>query len=214
MYKIQKSDLPKLYAAIAAEKARAEGKEAELAQADATNLQAAKDYADDAVEALGIGDYVKKADADAAYAAAGHNHDDKYDAKGAAAQALIDAQALVDAAKTDAANKDAVVLAEAQKGINANAEAIATKAAQADLDAAVERIGVNEGKIGALETASATHALKTEVAAVQSDLDAYKESNNAAVAGKADKATTLAGYGIADAYTKAEVEALLTWGEF
>ena len=38
--------------------------------------------------------------------------------------------------------------------------------------------------------------------------------------GKADKATTLAGYGITDAYTKtetytqAEVQELLTWGEF
>ena len=30
----------------------------------------------------------------------------------------------------------------------------------------------------------------------------------------AQKATTLAGYGIGDAYTKAEVETLLTWGEF
>lgn len=49
-------------AAIAAEKARAEGKEAELAQADATNLQTAKDYADDAIEALKIGDYAKQAD--------------------------------------------------------------------------------------------------------------------------------------------------------
>ena len=201
-------------AAIAAEKARAEGKEAELAAADATNLQAAKDYADDAVEALGIGDYVKKADADAAYAAAGHDHDDKYDAIGAAAKALEDAQALIDAAKVDASNKDAVVLAEAQKGINANAEAIATKAAQSDLDAAVERIGVNEGKIAALETESAKHALKTEVAAVQSALDEYVAANDAAVAGKADKATTLAGYGITDAYTKTEIEAMLTWGSF
>lgn len=32
--------------------------------------------------------------------------------------------------------------------------------------------------------------------------------------GKADQATTLAGYGIGDAYTKTEIEALLTWGEF
>ena len=83
-------------AAIVAEKARAEAKEAELAAADATNLQAAQDYADDAVEALGIADYVKKADADLAYAAAGHNHDDKYDAKGDAAQALVDAKAHAD----------------------------------------------------------------------------------------------------------------------
>ena len=52
-------------AAIVAEKERAEKKEAELAAADATNLQAAKDYADAAVEALKIGDYAKQADLDA-----------------------------------------------------------------------------------------------------------------------------------------------------
>lgn len=37
---------------------------------------------------------------------------------------------------------------------------------------------------------------------------------NDALANKADKATTLSGYGITDAYTKTEVEALLTWGSF
>lgn len=53
-------------AAIAAEKERAEGEEAKLAQADATNLQAAKDYADAAVEALNIADYAKQTDLDKA----------------------------------------------------------------------------------------------------------------------------------------------------
>ena len=46
---------------------------------------------------------------------------------------------------------------------------------------------------------------------------AEKTNANAITAlqtGKADKATTLAGYGITDAYTQAEVNALLTWGEF
>lgn len=78
---------------------------------------------------------------------------------------------------TEAANKDAVVLAEAQKGINA---------VQANLDAVDGRVTTAEGKITALETASATHALKTEVEAVQSKLDEYKTSNDAAVALKAD----------------------------
>ena len=50
--------------AIAAEKSRAEAKEAELATADANNLQAAKDYADGKITALNIGDYAKKADLD------------------------------------------------------------------------------------------------------------------------------------------------------
>ena len=74
-------------AAIATEKQRAEGKEAELAQAVIDNLAAAKKYTDDEIAELNIGDYVKKADADAAYATAGHNHDDKYDAKGDAGKA-------------------------------------------------------------------------------------------------------------------------------
>lgn len=78
----------------------------------------------------------------------------------------------VEAAKTDASNKDAVVLSEAQKAVA---------------------------------------AAKTEL---QGALDTYKTSNNAAVAGKADKATTLAGYGIADAMTTDQINALLTWGEF
>lgn len=50
--------------AIAAEQSRAETKEAELATADATNLQAAKDYADGKITALNIGDYAKQADLD------------------------------------------------------------------------------------------------------------------------------------------------------
>lgn len=50
--------------AIAAEQSRAETKEAELATADATNLQAAKDYADGKITALNIGDYAKQAELD------------------------------------------------------------------------------------------------------------------------------------------------------
>lgn len=50
--------------AIATEKKRAEDKEAELVAADATNLQTAKDYADEKITGLGIGDYAKKADLD------------------------------------------------------------------------------------------------------------------------------------------------------
>ena len=96
-----------LVKAIADEKARAEGAEADLAAADATNLQAAKDYADAAVEALNIAQYAK----------------------------------------------------------------------QTDLDGAVTRIGTAEGKITALETASATHALKTEVEAVSTALEEYKTAH-------------------------------------
>lgn len=51
-------------AAITAERVRAEGVEATLTEADTTNLQAAKDYADKKITDLGIGDYAKKADLD------------------------------------------------------------------------------------------------------------------------------------------------------
>ena len=120
--------------AVAGEKTRAEAKEAELAQADATNLQAAKDYADDAVEALGIADYIKKADADVAYATAGHNHDDKYDAKGDAAQALVDAKAYADglAGNYDAAGSAAAAETAAKAyadGLAVNYDAAGSAAA-------------------------------------------------------------------------------------
>ena len=51
-------------AAITTERARAEGVEATLTEADATNLKAAKDYADEKITGLGIGNYAKKADLD------------------------------------------------------------------------------------------------------------------------------------------------------
>lgn len=65
-------------------------------------------------------------------------------------------------------------------------------AKQTDLDGATGRITTAEGKITALETASATHALKTEVEAVETALNTYKTENNAAVALKADASTVSA----------------------
>ena len=89
--------------------------------------------------------------------------------------------------------------------------AVTSKAAQTDLDDAVTRIGTAEGKITALETASATHALKTEVEAVETALNNYKTDNDAAVALKANTADV---YAKTETYSKTEVEALLTWGSF
>lgn len=209
-----------LYKVIADGDAALQGKIDVLTAADATNLQAAKDYADDAVEALGIGDYVKKADADVAYAAAGHNHDDKYDAKGAAADALAEAKTYADQAEADAvASAEAKVKALADGAVAANTAAIATKAAQSDLDGVAGRVTTAEGKITALETASATHALKTDVQGVQTALNEYKESNNAAVALKANAADV---YAKTETFTKDEVNAAIeaavttahTWGTF
>jgi hypothetical protein len=90
------------------------------------------------------------------------------------------------------------------------AQAAAEATASAALATAKSEL---EGKISAAETAAKDHA-DAEVGKVQTALDNYKESNNTAVAGKADKATTLAGYGIADAMTADQINALLTWGEF
>ena len=239
-------------AAIAAEKARAEAKEATLVKADEDNLKAAKKYTDDEIAELNISQYAKQADLDThtgdevahitatertawnaaesnaktyakdyadglnagmntrveALEAIDHTHankeeldliasgdkakwDDAYakrhehanktvldgitstkvsawDAAEANAKAYADTQ--VEAAKTDASNKDAVVLAEAQKGI---------AAAKTELQGNIDTVS------GALNT--------------------YKTNNDAAVALKANAA---------DVYTKDQVEVMLTWGEF
>ena len=94
-------------------------------------------------------------------------------------------------------------------------------------------------KIDGVETVVYTHPEKHAIADVdglQAALDAKatgtalteeinrataaEQANTAAIAGKADKATTLAGYGITDAYkktetyTQAEVDSKLTWVDF
>ena len=206
-------------AAIAAEKARAEAKEAELAGADATNLQAAKDYADDAVEALGIADYVKKAEADVAYAAAGHNHDDKYDAKGDAAQALIDAKAHADALNGAMDTRVKVVEGKAHEHANKDlldtytqteanlADAVAKKHEHAN---ATELAKIADGDVakwnGMQAAAEATAA--GALASAKSELEGK-------INGKANSADV---YAKTETYTKEEVEALLnqanSWGTF
>lgn len=256
-------------AAIVAEKERAEAKEAELVKADSDNLQAAKDYADAAVEALSIGDYAKQADLENATgrittaegkitaletASATHalkteveavstelgNYktahagdytntqideaikvvaDDLKDYEEAHASDYTNEQinnAIANAghaSATDLAthtgNNDIHVTTADKEKWNA-AEQNAKDYSDGKLDTAKSEL---EGKITAAETAAKGHA-DTEVGKVQTALDTYKESNNTAVAGKADKATTLAGYGITDAMTKTDIEAMLTWSDF
>ena len=69
-----------------------------------------------------------------------------------------------------------------------------SRAAAADLEALETRVGTAEGDIDSLET---------RMGAAESDIDALES-------GKADVATTLAGYGITDAYTKTEVDSLVS----
>lgn len=213
-------------AAIAAEKSRAEGIEANLAQADTDNLAAAKKYADDAITDLKIGDYAKKSALDAhtgdttvhitaaerskwnAAEGKAHTHSNK---------ALLDTytqteENLADAVAKKHSHANAAELDKIQDGDVAkwnaaqdNAEATAASA----LSSAKSEL---EGKI----TAAEGKVTKLANGAVKTNTDNITALQN----GKADKATTLAGYGITDAYTKtetytqAEVDALLTWGTF
>ena len=216
--------------AIAAEKSRAEGVEANLAQADTDNLAAAKKYADDAITGLKIGDYAKKSDLDThtgdttvhitaderskwnAAESKAHTHSNK---------ALLDTytqteENLADAVAKKHSHANAAELDKIQDGDVAKwnaAQANAEATAAAALSSAKTEL---EGKISAAQTAAEGKVTELANGAVKTNADAI----TALQSGKADKATTLAGYGITDAYTKtetytkAEVESMLTWGSF
>lgn len=216
--------------AIAAEKSRAEGVESDLAQADADNLAAAKKYADDAITGLKIGDYAKKSDLDThtgdttvhitaderskwnAAEGKAHTHSNK---------ALLDTytqteENLADAVAKKHSHANAAELNKIADGDVAKwnaAQANAEATAAAALSSAKSEL---EGKITAAQTAAEGKVTELANGAVKTNTDDIA----ALKTGKADKATTLAGYGITNAYTKtetytqAEVDALLTWGTF
>lgn len=71
---------------------------------------------------------------------------------------------------------------------------------QAELDAIAAAKSETESQVGAAKT-----EMQGKIDTVSGALDTYKTENNAAVALKANAA---------DVYNKAEVEAMLTWGEF
>lgn len=217
-------------AAISAEKSRAEGVEATLAQADADNLKAAKEYADQKISDLGITDYVKQADLDShtgnsdihitadertkwnTAEGKAHTHANK---------ALLDTytqteENLADAVAKKHSHTNATVLngitaekVSAWDSAQANAEATAAGA----LASAKSEL---EGKITAAQSAAEGKVTELANGAVKANADAITALQN----GKADKATSLSGYGITDAYTKtetynkAEVESMFTWGTF
>ena len=87
-----------------------------------------------------------------------------------------DLDALEVSVATKASNTD---LQTVSAQVDVNTAAIATKATQADMTALSGKVGNNTSAISTI---------------------------NATLTGKADKATTLAGYGITDAYTKTEVD--------
>lgn len=239
-------------AAIAAEKSRAEAKEAELATADATNLQAAKDYADAAVDALNIEEYAKQTALDgvaqelSTYKEA-HKNDydnDTIDSKVQGVQSQINA--LNDTYATDAELESAIntEIARANGAYAAKTLESTVSTHTADTVAHItadERTAWNgavsdlsthkaayDNKVAALEAedasiraafAAADAALKTELQGyadtaaegVETALDTYKNSNDAAVALKANAADV---YAKTETYTKSEVETLMTWGSF
>lgn len=82
---------------------------------------------------------------------------------------------------------------------------VAAKASNTDLQAVSAQVDVNTAAIGTKATQADMTALSGKVEANTSAIAAA----NAAIAGKADKATTLAGYGITDAYTKTETNSAI-----
>ena len=217
-------------AAIATEKSRAEGVEADLAQADTDNLAAAKKYADDAITGLKIGDYAKKSDLDAhtgdttvhitaeertkwnTAEGKAHTHSNK---------ALLDTYTQTEENLADAVAKKHSHANAAELNKIADGDVAKWNAAQANAEATAASALATaktelEGKITAAQTAAEGKVTELANGAVKTNTDNITALQN----GKADKATTLAGYGITDAYTKtetytqAEVQELLTWGEF
>jgi hypothetical protein len=118
-------------------------------------------------------------------------------------------QNAIDAAATDLATARTEItteIATAKSEAISDAEGkIATALEAAKTDAS------NKDAVVLAEAQKSVNAAKTEL---QSALDTYKTSNDTAVAGKADKATTLAGYGITDAMTADQINEMFTWGEF
>lgn len=82
---------------------------------------------------------------------------------------------------------------------------VAAKASNTDLQAVSAQVDINTAAIGTKATQADMTALSGKVEANTSAIAAA----NAAIEGKADKATTLAGYNISDAYTKTETNSAI-----
>lgn len=121
-----------------------------------------------------------------------------------------------------AAGVDTVVAYVDKKVADEGVAALKTRVSTAEgkidaLQASVETITGDEKTAGSIKKAAAdtlasAKSYTDELAngAVKTNTDDIATLKT----GKADNATTLAGYGIADAYTKEQVAELLTWGEF
>ena len=136
-----------------------------------------------------VADAVKHITADerAAWNAAEQNAKDHSDAN------LVTANAYADQAELDA-------IAAAKSETESQVAAAKTELEGKIATAKGEAIADAEGKVNA-----AKEDLQGKIDTVSGDLGDYKTANDAAVAAKANAA---------DVFTKAEVESMLTWGEF
>lgn len=207
-------------AAITAEKTRAEG--AEKANSDAisalrtsvsTTYETKSDSSAKLTEAKQYADGLNTAmDARVdALEANTHTHNNK---------ALLDTYTQTEADLADAvAKKHSHANADVLNGITAN-KVSAWDAAEANAKSyADEKVSGEKTRAEAAEKANAK-AIADEATTARAAEKANADAITALQSDKADKATTLSGYGITDAYTKtetytqSEVNALLSWTDF
>ena len=180
-------------AAITAEEARAKAAEAANATA-ASEAKAAADAAQDNVDAIAA-DYLKAVDKTALEGSIGDVSDR--------------VTAIENKSISDGANK----VEKSDTNGNIKIDGVETVVYTHPAEHAISEV---TGLQSALDAKAAQTSLDTTNANVTANASAI----SALESGKADKATTLAGYGITDAYTKTEtytqteVNALLEWGSF
>lgn len=185
----------------------------------------------EAGEITGIGDYIAtyvdetlgiSVDTDTQYRITkvdDYNYKLQSKAKGEADTAFTDVSTIVIPKYDDTEVKADIEALEGLVGTTAVATQIANTIAALDLANTYEKKGAadealaeansyTDGKIAEEVTARETgvNEAKAAAATAQSEVDVLET----VVDGKADKATTLAGYGIGDAYTKTEVDSKLS----
>lgn len=196
-------------------------------------------YIDEAIAALKIGDYAKAADLTAAVARIGTAEGKITTLEGqvaiingdastagsiakAAADTLASAKTYADGLNT--AMDTRVQAVEGKAHEHANKALLDTYTqTEADLADAVAKKhehtnktvldGITAKKVSAWDSAEANAKSYTDALA-DGQVATNKTNIENLQSGKADKATTLSGYGIVDAYTKAEIENMLSWSEF
>ena len=180
-------------AAITAEEARAKAAEAANATA-ASEAKAAADAAQDNVNAIAA-DYLKAAD------------------KTALEDSIGDVSDRVTAIENKSISDGANKVEKSDINGNIKIDGVETVVYTHPAEHAIS-------EVTGLQSALGAKAAQTSLDTTNANVTANASAISALESGKADKATTLAGYGITDAYTKTEtytqteVNALLEWGSF